>query len=66
MGTTLHTLRRTVGTLIAHEVSLDAARDQLGHRDPSITYRRYVGKRLVAPDLRTTLNEFFAPSLDEH
>jgi len=60
-GTTLHTLRRTVGTLIAHEVSLDAARDQLGHRDPSITFRHYVGKRLVAPDLRSTLDQFFEP-----
>lgn len=55
-GTTLHTLRRTVGTLLAHEVSLDAAREQLGHRDPSITYRRYVGKRPLAPDLRDTLS----------
>jgi len=55
-GTTLHTLRRTVGTLVTHEVSLDAAREQLGHRDPSITYRHYVGKRPVAPDLRTTLD----------
>ncbi len=60
-GTTLHTLRRTVGTLLAHQVSLDAARDQLGHRDPSITYRHYVGKRPLAPDLRTTLNQFFEP-----
>ena len=60
-GTTLHTLRRTVGTLLAHQVSLDAARDQLGHRDPSITYRHYVGKRPLAPDLRTTLNQLLAP-----
>lgn len=58
-GTTLHTLRRTVGTLIAHEVSLDAARDQLGHRDPSVTFRHYVGQRMVAPDLRATLDQFF-------
>jgi integrase len=56
-GTTLHTLRRTVGTLVAHEVSLDAAREQLGHRDPSITYRHYVGKRSLAPDLRDTLSQ---------
>jgi integrase len=56
-GTTFHTLRRTVGTLIAHEVSLDAAREQLGHRDPSITYRHYVGKRSLAPDLRDTLSQ---------
>jgi integrase len=60
-GTTLHTLRRTVGTLIAHEVSLDAARDQLGHRDPSVTFRHYVGKRPLAPDLRTTLNQLLQP-----
>lgn len=58
-GTSLHTLRRTVGTLIAHEVSLDTARDQLGHRDPSITYRHYVGKRPLAPDIRETLDQFF-------
>ena len=58
-GTTLHTLRRTVGTLLAHGVSLDAARNQLGHRDPSITYRHYVGKRPLAPDLRSTLDQFF-------
>jgi integrase len=58
-GRSLHTLRRTVGTLIAHEVSLDAARDQLGHRDPSITYRHYVGKRPLAPDVRDTLDQIF-------
>jgi integrase len=60
-GTTLHTLRRTVGTLVAHEVSLDAAREQLGHRDPSITYRHYVGKRSLAPDLRETLSQLLGP-----
>lgn len=60
-GTTLHTLRRTVGTLLAHEVSLDAAREQLGHRDPSVTYRHYVGKRAVAPDVRSTLDLLLQP-----
>lgn len=58
-GTTPHTLRRTVGTLIAHEVGLDAARDQLGHSDPSVTFQHYVGRRTVAPDLRTVLDAFF-------
>lgn len=58
-GTSFHTLRRTVGTLIAHEVSLDAAREQLGHRDPSVTYQRYVGKRSVAPDVRPVLDRLF-------
>jgi integrase len=60
-GTTLHTLRRTVGTLLAHQVSLDAAREQLGHRDPSVTYQHYVGKRHLAPDVRTTLDLLLAP-----
>ncbi|WP_244931097.1 tyrosine-type recombinase/integrase [Nocardioides sp. W7] len=59
-GTTFHTLRRTVGTLIAHEISLDAARDQLEHRDPSITFRHYVGRRATAPDLRATLDRLLA------
>lgn len=44
-GTTPHTMRRTVGTLIAHEAGLDAARDVLGHSDPSVTYQSYVAPR---------------------
>ena len=59
-GTSFHTLRRTVGTLLAHEVSLDAAREQLGHRDPSVTYQHYVGKRHLAPDVRTILDLLLA------
>ena len=59
-GTSFHTLRRTVGTLIAHEVSLDAAREQLGHRDPSVTYQHYVGRRAVAPDVREVLDRLLA------
>lgn len=59
-GTSFHTLRRTVGTLVAHEVSLDAAREQLGHRDPSVTYQHYVGRRAVAPDVRAVLDRLLA------
>jgi integrase len=58
-ATTPHTLRRTVGTLIAHERGTDAARDQLGHVDGSVTGTFYVAKRRVAPDLREVLNRFF-------
>lgn len=57
---TPHTLRRTVGTLIAHESGLDAARDQLGHTDPSVTFRAYVAHRPLAPDLRHLLDRFFS------
>jgi integrase len=58
-GITPHTLRRTVGTLIAHERGTDAARDQLGHTDGSVTGTFYVAKREVAPDLRVILDRFF-------
>jgi integrase len=58
-GTSPHTLRRTVGTLLAHEAGLDAAREQLGHSDPGVTYQRYVASRRVAPDLRPHLMRFF-------
>ena len=59
LGTTPHTLRRTVGTLIAHERGLDGAREQLGHSDPSVTWRAYVAPRAVAPDVRDLLDRFF-------
>lgn len=59
VGTTPHTLRRTVGTLVAHEHSLDAAREQLGHSDPSVTFQHYVAARSVGPDLRDLLSRFF-------
>ena len=62
-GVSPHTLRRTVGTLVAHGAGLDAARDVLGHRDPSVTARHYVAdtgrvidvRRNAGPDLRLTL-----------
>jgi integrase len=64
VGTTPHTLRRTVGTLVAHERGLDAARWQLGHSDPSITWRAYIAPRTVAPDLRDVLDRLFEEQHD--
>lgn len=58
-GITPHTLRRTVGTAIGHEMGIDAARWQLGHRDPSLTAQVYVAARPVAPDTRPVLRRFF-------
>ena len=60
-GVTPHTLRRTVGTLVAHEAGLEVARDVLGHADMSITWRHYVAARAVAPDVRHLLDRFFTP-----
>lgn len=60
-GLEFHTLRRTVGTLVAHEMSLDAARDLLGHSEPgSVTFRHYVKQRDVTPDVRHVVDAFFS------
>ena len=41
-GASPHTLRRTVGTVVAHSTGMDAAaRDVLGHREPSVTARHF-------------------------
>lgn len=59
-GVSPHTLRRTVGTLVAHSAGLDAARDVLGHRDPSFTARHYVADIGRVVDVRHTLDPIFA------
>ena len=59
-GVSPHTLRRTVGTLVAHSAGLDAARDVLGHRDPSVTARHYVADTGRVIDVRNTLDPIFA------
>lgn len=61
-GTTPHTLRRTVGTTIAHELGLDTAREQLGHAHPGVTGRLYVARMKIAPDCRAVLDQFFRPA----
>ena len=58
-GVSPHTLRRTVGTLVAHNVGLDAARDVLGHRDPSVTARHYVADTDRVVDFRVALDPIF-------
>ncbi len=58
--TTPPTLRRTVGTLIAYEVGLDAARMQLATPSPAPPRSAAtVAHRQDAPDLRPTLDQFF-------
>jgi integrase len=59
-GVSPHTLRRTVGTLVAHGAGLDAARDVLGHRDSSVTARHYIADTGRAIDVRHTLDPIFA------
>jgi integrase len=59
-GVSPHTLRRTGGTLVAHSAGLGAARDVLGHRDPSVTARHYVADTGRVIDVRHTLDPIFA------
>jgi integrase len=59
-GVSPHTLRRTPGTLVAHSAGLDAARDVLGHRDPSVTARHYLADTVRVIDVREVLNPIFA------
>ena len=59
-GVSPHTLRRTVGTLVAHSAGLDAARDVLGHRDPSVIARHYIADTGRVIDVRHTLDPIFA------
>jgi integrase len=59
-GVSPHTLRRTVGTLVAHNAGLDAARDVLGHRAPSVTARHFVVDTGRLVDVRRTLDPIFA------
>jgi len=60
VGVSPHTLRRTVGTLVAHSAGLEAARDVLGHRDPSVTARHYVADIGRVVDVRHALDPIFA------
>lgn len=61
-GTTPHSLRKTVATLIERELGMEAARHQMGHADPSLTGQVYVEDSLVGPDARDVLSQFFDPN----
>ena len=60
VGVSPHTLRRTVGTLVAQSAGLDSARDVLGHRDPSVTARHYIAEVGRVVDVRGALDPIFA------
>jgi hypothetical protein len=48
------------GDLVAHGEGLDAARDVLGHRDPSVTARHYIADTGRVVDVRNALDPVFA------
>ncbi|QNJ56267.1 tyrosine integrase [Gordonia phage Ohgeesy] len=50
------TFRKTVATLLADEIGMEAAAEQLGHTSPEITRRHYVQRKLVTGDVRHVLD----------
>ncbi len=51
-----HDFRRTVGTLLGHEVDAKTAAAQLGHSSGAVTLRHYIRRRNIAPDVRDVLD----------
>ncbi|NDK91765.1 site-specific integrase [Gordonia desulfuricans] len=50
------TFRKTVATILADEVGMEAAAEQLGHTSPEITRRHYVQRKKVTGDVRHVLD----------
>ena len=62
VGTTPHTLRRTVASLVAYAHGLDAARHQLGHVVVTGALAHYVAPRREVPDYTEVIDQLFAES----
>lgn len=60
-GTTPHSLRKAVATVVERELGMEAARHQMGHADPSLTGQVYVDDSMIGPDARAILGQFFDP-----
>lgn len=54
---TFHTFRKTVATLLADRVSLQAASQQLGHADDTITQHHYWRRPKNGPEVAEIINE---------
>ena len=50
---TPRTFRKTIATIFADEIGMEAAAEQLGHTSPEITRRHCVQRKLVTSDVRT-------------
>ncbi len=50
------TFRKTVASMIAEDCGPQAAAQQLGHANDSVTKRHYIDQPTAAPDFTTTLN----------
>ncbi|OUC79064.1 hypothetical protein [Gordonia lacunae] len=50
---TLRTFRKTIATIFADEIGMEAAAEHLGHTSQEITRRHCVQRKLVTSDVRT-------------
>lgn len=50
------TFRKTVATILADEIGMEAAAEQLGHTSPEITRRHYVQRKRITGDVRHVLD----------
>ncbi|WHU45755.1 hypothetical protein QNM97_17245 [Gordonia sp. L191] len=50
------TFRKTVATILADEIGMEAAAEQLGHTSPEITRRHYVQRKKITGDVRHVLD----------
>jgi integrase len=58
-GWTPRDFRKAVATLLRNEMGVEAARDQLGHRDESVTLGHYIEQTHQGPDATLTLERIF-------
>lgn len=57
---TFHTFRKTVATVLSERVSLEAASQQLGHSDTTITEHHYLDRTAIAPPVAEVLDGFLS------
>lgn len=55
---TPHSFRRSVGTVVAQELGIDAAQQSLGHTQRETTERHYVQRSTSGPDTRAVLDQW--------
>ncbi|UIZ91797.1 tyrosine-type recombinase/integrase [Corynebacterium sp. CNCTC7651] len=59
---TFHTMRKHVATVLSERVSVNAATQQLGHADTTVTQHHYISRPKAGPAVAEVLNDHLFPS----
>ncbi|MCT1683246.1 site-specific integrase [Corynebacterium appendicis] len=59
---TFHTMRKHVATVLSERVSVNAATQQLGHADTTVTQHHYISRPKTGPAVAEVLNDHLFPS----